>query len=99
MTIKKYTCVTVINYYRLSGINKAVDLGTDISNACDTIKEQFSKYCDIEEKFYMDMKDRKQSIFDMWFTLYFEKEKLNFLKMKDPDLYNLLEDEIRERNG
>lgn len=94
--ITKYTCVTVINYYRIAKI-KQVDLGTEMSNASDTINEQFSKYCTIEKKMYMDMRDRKQSIFDIWFTLYFEKNKLNLLKMKEPDLYNLLEDEIRER--
>lgn len=97
MKIKKYTCITVINYFRLAAIKQA-DLGTDISNACDTIDEQFSKYCEIDQKFFMDMQDRKQSIFDMWFTLYFEKEKLNLLKMKEPDLYDLLEDEIKGRD-
>lgn len=96
MTITKYTCVTVINYYHIAKI-KQVDLGTEMSNASDTIKEQFSKYCTIEKKMYMDMRDRSQSIFDIWFTLYFEKDKLNLLKMKEPDLYDLLEDEIRER--
>jgi hypothetical protein len=99
MAIKKYTCITFIDYHRLSGINEAVDLDTDISQAHDTINEQFSKYCDIEENSIWIRKIENKVFFDLWFTLYFEKEKLNFLKMKDPDLYNLLEDAIRERNN
>lgn len=97
MTIKKYTCITTINFYRLAKIKSQNDLSTDISNSVDTINEQFSKYCKIDDKFYMSMNDHQQSIFDMWFTLYFEKDKLNLLKIKEPDLYNLLEDQITER--
>lgn len=98
MTITKYTCITTINYYRMAKVDNCTSLGTDISNAMDTINEQFSEFCEIDLKFRMDMKDRTQSIFDIWFTLRFEPEKLNFLKLKHPDLYNLLEDEVIERH-
>ena len=102
--IVKYTIMSFTNIMktkngrRVSGINgrAAHSLGDDLTNCENTIKEQFGDYCDIDGSYKMDMEKFDKRFFQLVFTLYFTREKLNLLKLKEPYLYNLLEDEIYE---
>jgi len=91
MIIVKYTCVTT--FY--TGLLDHLDV--TLRHAKETITDQFSIYARIEDDVLVKKRKGTRTV-DMWFTLKFKGDGLNFLKLKDSHLYNLLEDSVSMDN-
>ena len=92
MCIKKKTTITFANIVTGNYDKNASTFGEDLDNAIKTVNDQFRQYAIIDEKFEVDLNNRRQQWIDVVFTLTFTESSLRLLKLKDYYLYELLED-------
>lgn len=92
MCIKKKTTITFANIVTGNYDKNASTFGEDLDNAIETVNDQFRQYAIIDEKFEVDLNNRRQQWIDVVFTLTFTESSLRLLKLKDYYLYELLED-------
>jgi ribonucleotide reductase alpha subunit len=92
MCIKKKTTITFANIVTGNYDKNASTFGEDLDNAIETVNDQFRQYAIIDEKFEVDLNNRRQQWIDVVFTLTFTESSLRLLKLKDYYLYELLEE-------
>lgn len=92
MCIKKKTTITFANIVTGNYDKNASTFGKDLDNAIKTVNDQFQQYAIIDEKFEVDLNNRRQQWIDVVFTLTFTESSLRLLKLKDYYLYELLEE-------